>query len=238
MRWTGGEREGLIDRRDLLNTANVAAAGEQDMAHDDPGLDLFFAGYRKFREHIWPERREQFQALARDGQKPRALVISCSDSRVDPAMVFGAAPGELFIIRNVANIVPPYGPDEAHHGTSAALEFAVRVLEVPRIIVLGHAMCGGVHALLHGFPGAASDFVAPWMRLATEARARALACDPADPQKACEEETVKLSLRNLRSFPWVASRLAEGRLALHGGSFDIRTGVLSMLGEDGNFHPA
>jgi carbonic anhydrase len=208
------------------------------MAMDDSGLEEFFAGYRQFRAEIWPERRKLFEALARDGQRPRALVICCSDSRVDPAMVFGAAPGELFIIRNVANLVPPYSPDGDHHGTSAALEFAVRVLEVPRIIVLGHAMCGGVHALLNGFPSTAQDFVEPWMRIASQAKTRALACAPADAQTACEQETVKLSLSNLRSFPWVMERLAEGRLQLTGGSFDIRSGLLSILGPDGDFHPA
>jgi carbonic anhydrase len=153
-------------------------------------------------------------------------------------MVFGAAPGELFIIRNVANLVPPYSPDGDHHGTSAALEFAVRVLEVPHIIVLGHAMCGGVHAMLNGFPETAQDFVEPWMRIAGEARARALACDPVDAQQAGEHEMVKLSLRNLRGFPWVADRMAAGQLRLTGGSFDIRNGILSILGDDGNFHPA
>jgi carbonic anhydrase len=204
----------------------------------DESLDALFAGYRQFRQTVWPERRKLFETLARDGQKPRALVICCSDSRVDPAMVFGAAPGELFIIRNVANLVPPYKPDGDYHGTSAALEFAVRVLEVPRIIVLGHAMCGGVHALLNGFPDSARDFVAPWMQIAAEARSRTLACDPVDPQTACEHETVKLSLRNLISFPWVAERVAEGRLRLHGGSFDIRSGELLLLGDDGNFQPA
>jgi carbonic anhydrase len=208
------------------------------MAQQDPGFEALVAGYHQFREDVWPERRKLFEALARDGQKPRALIISCSDSRVDPAMVFGAAPGELFIIRNVANLVPPYAPDGEYHGTSAALEFAVRVLEIPRVIILGHAMCGGVHALLNGFPSTAKDFIAPWMQIANTARARALACDPVDAQTACEEETVKLSLRNLVTFPWVAERVAEGRLSLHGGSFDIRTGVLSMLGDDGNFHPA
>lgn len=208
------------------------------MAIDDEGLHDFFAGYRQFRADVWPERRKLFEGLAQNGQKPRALVICCSDSRVDPAMVFGAAPGELFIIRNVANLVPPYQPDGDYHGTSAALEFAVRVLEVPRIIILGHAMCGGVHALLNGFPETAQDFVEPWMRIASEARARALVCEPGDAQTACEQETVKLSLRNLRSFPWVAQRLAEGRLKLTGGSFDIRSGLLTILGDDGNFHPA
>lgn len=204
----------------------------------DKVLATLFAGYHQFRESIWPERRKLFQALARDGQKPHALVISCSDSRVDPAMVFGAGPGELFIVRNVANLVPPYKPDGDYHGTSAALEFAVRVLQVPHIIVLGHAMCGGVHALLNGFPDAAKDFVAPWMQIARQARTRALACDPVDPQTACEQETVKLSLDNLMTFPWVAERVAEGSLRLHGGTFDIRSGLLALLAGDGTFRPA
>ena len=202
-------------------------------------LDDLFAGYRRFREEVWPERRRLFESLARDGQKPRTLVISCSDSRVDPGMVFNAAPGELFIVRNVANLVPPYKPDGDYHGTSAALEFAVCVLQVPRIIVLGHAMCGGVQALLRGFPPGAHDFVEPWMTgIAAEARQRTLQCvavDAEEAQATCELETVKLSLRNLMTFPWVAERVADGRLTLHGGSFDIRNGVLSRLAEDGSF---
>jgi carbonic anhydrase len=207
-----------------------------------PGaLADLFDGYRRFREEVWPERRRLFQSLARDGQSPKALVIACSDSRVDPGMVFNAAPGELFIVRNVANLVPPYNPDGDYHGTSAALEFAVCVLEVPRIVVLGHAMCGGVQALLRGFPKGARDFVEPWMNgIAAEARSRTLACVAAetdDAQAQCELETVKLSLRNLMSFPWVADRVAAGSLTLHGGSFDIRSGLLSHLAEDGSFRP-
>jgi carbonic anhydrase len=201
-------------------------------------IDDLLSGYAQFRENVWPERRKLFQSLARDGQKPRALVISWSDSRVDPAMVFGTGPGEMFIVRNVANLVPPYKPDGDLHGTSAALEFAVRVLQVPRIIVLGHGMCGGVHALLNGFPDAAKDFVAPWMQIAKDARSRVLACNPADPQTAAEQETVKISLANLMTFPWVAERVAEGSLRLIGGTFDIRTGILMLLGEDGAFAPA
>ncbi|PHK96572.1 carbonic anhydrase [Pseudoroseomonas rhizosphaerae] len=202
-------------------------------------MKALFDGYRRFRAEVWPERRRLFQDLARDGQSPRALVIACSDSRVDPGMVFNAAPGELFIVRNVANLVPPYEPDRSYHGTSAALEFGVCVLKVPRVIVLGHAMCGGVQALLRGFPPGAQDFVEPWMTgIAAEARRRTLACAPADPDAAqaqCELETVKLSLRNLMTFPWISTRVAEGSLSLHGGSFDIRTGVLSYLTEDGSF---
>jgi carbonic anhydrase len=204
------------------------------------GLEDLFAGYQRFRAEVWPERRKLFEALARDGQSPRALVIACSDSRVDPAMVFNAAPGELFIVRNVANLVPPYKPDGDYHGTSAAIEFAVCVLEVPRIIVLGHAMCGGVRALLNGFPDGTRDFVQPWMTgIAAEARRRTLACTPVEAEEAqaqCELETVKLSLRNLLTFPFVAERITSGSLTLHGGSFDIRTGLWSRL-VDGQFTP-
>jgi len=210
------------------------------MTHSRPpsesDLEDLFEGYRRFRAEIWPERRKLFESLARDGQRPSALVIACSDSRVDPAMVFNAAPGELFIVRNVANLVPPYKPDGDYHGTSAALEFAVCVLEVPRIIVLGHAMCGGVQALLRGFPPGAQDFVQPWMNgIAGEARRRTLLCAPADTEQAqaqCELETVKLSVRNLMTFPWVRERMEKGELRVYGGSFDIRTGVLSQLLDD------
>src|SRR5689334_17838841 len=109
-------------------------------------MDELIAGYRRFRAETWARERERFAALAA-GQRPHTMVIACSDSRTDPQMVFGAAPGELFVVRNVANLVPPYQPDAAYHGTSAALEFAVRVLGVARILVLGHAMCGGIQAL-------------------------------------------------------------------------------------------
>lgn len=206
-------------------------------------VDTLVEGYRRFRSEVWPERRKLFETLARDGQHPRALVVACSDSRVDPGMIFNAAPGELFIVRNVANLVPPYAPDGSYHGTSAALEFGVCVLQVPRIIVLGHAMCGGVRALLRGFPPQTGDFVEPWLTgLASEARRRALACDAPGPEavmaeRECELETVKLSLRNLTTFPWIAARVAAGTLSLHGGYFDIRDGVLSYLDDNGRFSP-
>jgi carbonic anhydrase len=192
-------------------------------------------GYRRFRDNQWPERRSTFEALARSGQSPPAMVIACSDSRIDPAMIFGTGPGELFTIRNVANLVPPYRPDAEPHATSAALEFAVRTLEVPDVIVMGHAMCGGIHALLQGPSDSAGDFVGPWMRIAEPARQKVLACEPADRQAACEREAIKVSLSNLLTFPWVAERVADGRLGLHGAMFDIRTGVLSLLRADGAF---
>ncbi len=201
-------------------------------------MEHLLEGYRDFRENVWPERRARFEDLAARGQRPRAMVIACSDSRVDPAMIFGVGPGELFVVRNVANLVPPYAPDSSYHGTSAALEFGVTVLEVADLIVLGHGMCGGIRALLD--PSLAPpDFVAPWMSIARAARDRVLACTPVEQaQTACEHEAVKLSLENLRTFPWIAAREASGQLRLHGASFDIRFGVLEMLGPDGDFRPA
>jgi carbonic anhydrase len=193
-------------------------------------------GYHRFRAAAWLERRRLFENLADAGQQPTVMVISCADSRVDPGMIFDAGPGELFVVRNVANLVPPYAPDDAYHGTSAALEFGVRVLQVRDLLVMGHALCGGVRALLHGVPPEASDFIAGWIRLATPARTRALACDDgSDLQLCCEWETVKLSLTNLMTFPWVRERVEAGALRLHGAHFDIRSGALSLLGPDGQF---
>lgn len=200
-------------------------------------MENLLTGYRRFRQTVWPGRREQFEALAQRGQRPETLVIACSDSRVDPGMVFDVGPGEMFIIRNVANLVPPFEEDMAFHGTSAAIEFAVRVLEVREIIVMGHAMCGGIHALLHPASAERLDFMSSWVEIAAEARDRVLACEPVEEkrQQMCEYEAIKLSLRNLMTFRWVASRVADGRLALHGASFDIRTGALSRLNADGAF---
>jgi len=199
-------------------------------------MDRLLDGYRRFRRDRWPERRRQFEILADTGQRPRALVVSCADSRVDPGMIFDAGPGELFIVRNVANLVPPYAPDGDYHGTSAAVEFAIRVLEVPEILVMGHALCGGVRALLEGAPAEASDFIAPWIGLANSARDRALArTDILDMQLCCEQETIRLSLENLSTFPWIASRVAAGTLRMSGAHFDIRAGRLSVLDEHGGF---
>ncbi|MDE2514525.1 MAG: carbonic anhydrase [Rhodospirillales bacterium] len=200
-------------------------------------MDYLIEGYRRFRETEWPARRARFEELARDGQSPRALVIACSDSRVDPSLIFHTGPGEIFIIRNVANLVPTYAPDGQGHGTSAAIEFAVRVLEVPEVIVLGHAMCGGIQALLHGAPSHASDFLLPWITVAEPAIRRVLACAPADPQTACENEAVRESLGNLMTFPWIAERVSAGTLKLSGMSFDVRSGILTRMGQDGVFSP-
>jgi carbonic anhydrase len=198
-------------------------------------VDELLQGYRRFRSQQWPERRAVFEQLADAGQAPRAMVIACSDSRVDPTMIFNAEPGKLFILRNVANLVPPYEPDSALHATSAALEFAIRVLEVQDLIVMGHAMCGGIRVLLHGAPDTATDFLLPWMRIAEPAKRRALLRRGTDPQSECEQESVKLSLENLLTFPWIAQRVAEQRVRLSGMIFDIRSGVLTQLQPNGNF---
>ena len=124
-------------------------------------VDTLRAGYRRFRNAAWPAQQRLFETLAESGQRPRALVISCVDSRVDPGVIFDAAPGDLLTVRNVANLVPPYAPDIANHGTSAAVEFAVQVLAVPHILVMGHELCGGVQVLLEGAPAHARDFVGP-----------------------------------------------------------------------------
>lgn len=166
------------------------------------------------------------------------MVVACSDSRVDPTMIFSAEPGELFVLRNVANLIPPYQPDLAFHATSAALEFAVRVLKVRDLIIMGHAMCGGIKVLLDDNAGPAGDFLVPWMRIAAPARERVLRRDAADPQSECERESVKLSLQNLQTFPWIAERVAAGDLRLTGTMFDIRSGLLTVLQQDGDFRAA
>ena len=202
-------------------------------------MERLLGGYNRFRKDQWPQRRRLFEELAVAGQQPRVMVISCADSRVDPGMIFDAGPGELFVVRNVAALVPPYAPDSAYHGTSAALEFGVRVLKVQDLVVMGHGLCGGVKALLDGPPPEVSDFVAPWISIAAPARQKVLTCDDgADRQLCCEQEVVRLSLDNLRTFPWIAEPIAAGTLRLHGAHFDIRTGKLRLLGPDGQFGAA
>ncbi|HLI13092.1 MAG TPA: carbonic anhydrase [Alphaproteobacteria bacterium] len=203
-------------------------------------MERLLEGFRRFRDTYWRSHRELFQTLATKGQKPRALVIACSDSRVDPQLIFGTTPGEVFVIRNIANVVPPYAPNAEHHGTSAALEFAVRTLAVEHVIVLGHSHCGGIAALLRGPTPDSGDFVAPWMEIVAPARERALAAaaakgEPA--QRLCEHEGIKISLENLKTFPWLRERLAQGGLKLHGWHFDIEQGDLSQLDSTGTFRP-
>jgi len=200
-------------------------------------MDNLIDGYRRFRSGTWRNERARFEELSRLGQRPRTLVIACSDSRTDPQMVFNARPGELFVVRNVANLAPPYGPDDQPHGVSSAIEFAVRALRVSEIVVLGHAMCGGIKALLEGAPAEVSDFVGTWVQIAEPARRRAMLAPPEQQQDVCEHESVLLSLDNLMTFPWIRERVEAGDLRLFGCFFDIRSGILECLGEDGTFRP-
>ena len=197
-------------------------------------MDSLISGYRRFRTEVWPTERARYEELSKEGQRPETLVIACSDSRVDPQTVFGAAPGELFVVRNVAGLVPPYTPDSGYHGTSAALEFGVRVLKVARVVVLGHAQCGGIQAMVEGAPREARDFVQPWMEIAEPVlRSLPKDLDPADMLPHCEMEVVRLSVANLATYPWIAEAVAAGRLELHGFRFGIHTGALMKLEGDG-----
>lgn len=189
-------------------------------------------GYRKFRADIFPQQAALFETLAKRGQRPKVLMISCSDSRVDPSTLLCADPGDLFVLRNVANIVPPYTPDGAHHGTASAIEFAVRALKVEHIVVMGHAGCGGVEALMDHTEDNPSefDFVHGWVTLAKDARTRVLDAHthaPRDEQlERLEEENVVESLTALESYPWLKARMDDGSLALHGWRFDVEHGLL------------
>jgi carbonic anhydrase len=189
-------------------------------------------GYRVFHQTYFEQHRGMFDRLAQ-GQAPKAMVISCCDSRVDPGLIFNAEPGEIFTLRNIANLVPPYAPDDHYHGTSAAIEFAVRSLAVEHIVVLGHARCGGIAALLGEHEG---DFIGPWMRMAEPARRHVLSIAADRPpevrQRLCEHETLKISLENLRSFPWIRERVQAGQLTLHAWYFDIEQGLLQALDQE------
>jgi len=201
--------------------------------------DALLSGYRRFREGHWAEAKAEYEALAAEGQRPHTLVVACSDSRADPALIFDAAPGQLFVVRNVANLVPPYEPDGQLHGVSAALEFGVKVLEVKRIVVMGHASCGGVSAMLNGAPDNCRDFVAPWVAQGEAVVRRiAEAVEPDGVIRAAEEAVVRLSLDNLRTFPWIAEREAAGLLTLTGLHFGIADGILTQLLANDRFEPA
>jgi carbonic anhydrase len=197
-------------------------------------IDKLAAGFLDFRSSTFLPNREFFAALA-NKQTPKVMVIGCSDSRVDPAILTNAAPGDLFMVRNVANLVPPCAMDDAKHGTSAALQFAVTALNVEHIVVLGHVHCGGIKALLTADPGVsrAHTFIANWMQIADEARRRTLVIarhKTLDEQlRTLERESIKTSLANLLSFPWITERVEDGRLAIHGWHFDLDDGNMYVF---------
>lgn len=210
------------------------------------GFQRLLDGYRRFRTTGWARERARWSELA-EGQSPEVMVIACSDSRVDPATIFDANPGEMFVVRNVAALVPPYQPDSNYHGVSAALEFAVTQLKVREIVVIGHGFCGGCAAALtrqfDDARGGEGHFIAHWIDLLDPARDTVLAHHhgPLDRPafQEMELEGVKVSLANLRTFPWVAEREADGSLRLRGAYFAISDGILNLLDETaGTFAPA
>lgn len=193
-------------------------------------MDRLIEGYREFRRKRWPEERANFAELAK-GQRPEFLVIACSDSRADPGTIFSARPGELFVIRNVAAIVPPYEPEEStHHGTSAALAFAVLKLPLRGILVMGHAQCGGIAAVLDDRIAETVPFLSAWISLLDPARQRAAHVhDHAARHREMERDAVRLSLERLMTFPFVAERVRAGALSLYGARFGIAEGQLEVL---------
>ncbi|WP_422343826.1 carbonic anhydrase [Parasphingorhabdus sp.] len=203
-----------------------------------PEFHALLEGYKRFREDSYPKQRARYDALAKEGQAPPIMVISCCDSRVDPATIFDTSPGQMFALRNVANLVPPYDDSGGLHGSSAAIEFGVTGLNVKHIVVLGHGQCGGISAALKGgelgLPG--YTFIDEWMSIITEARDQVITDAPTDPQRALELEAIKLSIENLRSFPFIAEREKRGEIKLHGAWYAIGEATLYTLDEaDGRF---
>jgi len=200
-------------------------------------LNQLIDGYRRFRETGWSRERERWSELA-EGQSPRVMIIACSDSRVEPAIIFDAKPGEIFVVRNVAALAPPFETAPGHHGVSAALEFAVTQLEVEEIVVMGHGYCGGCAAALTGkFDGAdhgEGHFIANWVEMLIDARDAVRSRHSELDREAfleMELEGVRVTLANLRTFPWIAEREKAGKLALHGTHFAIGEGKLYVLDE-------
>lgn len=193
--------------------------------------DKLLEGYRRFKQGYFTENLDKIQEMARH-QKPSYVLITCCDARLEPSLIFDTEPGELFVIRNVANLVPPYEIEGSYHGTSAALEFAITVLEVPEIIVLGHSRCGGIRSLvLEHEKLAPNSFIERWMSIV------APVAKMADPEKLddiktfnrCEQAAVGFSLRNLMTYPWIASRVAAGTLKISGWHYNIFTGALKQV---------
>ncbi len=188
------------------------------------------AGYRSFLNDRLVRERQRYETLAQQGQSPEVMVIGCCDSRVSPEVIFDASPGEIFVARNVANLVPPYETGGEYHGTSAALEFAVQALKVKHIVVLGHARCGGIRAFAEqAAPLSSGDFIGNWMSLIAPAAKRVAARgDAADHLHRLELAVIELSLANLMSFPCIRILVERGRLHLHGAYFGVADGVLLL----------
>lgn len=202
-----------------------------------PSPQKLIDGFLRFRAQHFEHDDGLFQQLVAQGQNPQTLIVACCDSRVDPALVLDCAPGDLFVIRNVANLVPPAEGRLGHHGTSAALEFGVRNLGVQHIIVLGHAQCGGIRALIEtgGAISNPDSFIDDWMHLAESARSSVMRDMPQASMEermlACEQRSILVSLQNLMTFSWIRERVEKGTLTLHGWYFDIERGQLLRYNE-------
>lgn len=213
----------------------------------DDELQKLIQGYKNFQiEYFKNPKNKLYQDLTEKGQSPKTMVIACSDSRVDPTIILNTEPGDLFVVRNVANLVPPCENNQGYHGTSAALEFAVQTLEVNHIIILGHSYCGGIRELLehpeHLTDIKENSFLRSWMHIAEAARENAieksqnLSFD--ELAKCCERESLGASLQNLLSFPWVNEKVEKGELVLHAWHFDLKTGTIHQLNQSTNqFEP-
>ncbi|WP_196260197.1 carbonic anhydrase [Pelagibacterium limicola] len=198
-------------------------------------------GYKSFMSGRYAGERDRYRALAQNGQKPTTLMIACCDSRAAPETIFDCGPGQLFVLRNVANLVPPFGPDGTYHATSAAIEYAVVHLKVAHIVVMGHGRCGGIEAALATAAGKApeGDFIGKWLSMVKPVAAKVEANDlltPSERQTALERIAIRQSLGNLSSFPSIRSRVEAGEISLYGAWFDISTGELWVMnGESGDF---
>jgi carbonic anhydrase len=209
-----------------------------------PYLSQLIEGYRRFRASEWEREHERWAELA-GSQSPQVMILACADSRSDPAMIFDARPGEIFVARNIAALAPPFETSSGFHGVSAALEFAVTQLQVAEILVMGHGMCGGCAAALTGefdeVPPGEGHFIGDWVRMLSATRDEVRARHPELDRAAfldMEHEAVKVSLANLRTFPWIAARERDDRLKLHGAHFSISEGRLYILDEaEGDFRP-
>lgn len=207
--------------------------------------DRLIQGYKEFTSSALETERARYKELAEKGQNPSVLIIACCDSRAAPETIFSAGPGELFVVRNVANLVPPYAPDGNHHSTSAAIEFAVKGLGVKDIVVMGHGRCGGIQAALSndGSKLDDGDFIGKWMSLlapvAEQVAATESVMTPAERQNALERVSIRKSVHNLRDFPYISEMEKDGSLNLHGAWFDISTAELWVMnGETGDFSRA
>lgn len=199
-----------------------------------PEFGVLVEGYRRFKSDAYVKQKARYDALASHGQAPPIMVISCCDSRVDPATIFDTTPGQVFALRNVASLVPPYETGGGLHGVSAAIEFGVLGLEVRHIVVLGHAQCGGIKASLEGanLGHQGHSFIDGWVDIIGPARDKILASTSKDPQRDLELDAVRVSLANLRSFPFIAAREQSGQLKLHGAYFGIADGNLYVLNDE------